>query len=264
MKHKGIKLIIPFFVAIFIILQSIGIQAFAETKTSSEELPDISGAIYIQDHANIFTEEEKDSIRKMGKEIEEMTSAQMMVYTVDSIGEEDPMEYALNVHRYYEIGTEDKDNGLVILYAKKEKKIQVSVGYGLEGVLNDGKVGRILDTYLKKGAKEKEITSGIVNIYKDMSGKIQKEYEENGELGEYDAQGDGEEDNSIQIPTWAIILTVVVVIILIIIDLRVTGGFFTEFLLHILFFVLRLFGNNNNNGSGGGGSAGGGGAGRGL
>ena len=46
------------------------------------------------------------------------------------------------------IGKKDRDNGLLFLWSTGDRRVRVEVGYGLEGVLPDGKVGAILDAYV--------------------------------------------------------------------------------------------------------------------
>ena len=57
-----------------------------------------------------------------------------------------PIEtYAVEQFEKMKIGNSDYDNGVLILLATEDREIRIEVGYGLEGALPDGKVGRILD-----------------------------------------------------------------------------------------------------------------------
>ncbi|MDD5416735.1 MAG: TPM domain-containing protein, partial [Candidatus Aenigmarchaeota archaeon] len=104
---------------------------------------------YVNDFANIFIENETIELRYLFSNIDEQTTAEMTLLTVDTIAPMEMSQYAQEVFDKWKIGKADKDNGLLILYSKEENKIWVSVGYGLEGILPDSKIGRILDeTYV--------------------------------------------------------------------------------------------------------------------
>ncbi len=45
----------------------------------------------------------------------------------------------------WKLGRQDRDNGLLILIARDDRKIRIEVGYGLEGVLPDALCGRIIN-----------------------------------------------------------------------------------------------------------------------
>ncbi len=57
----------------------------------------------------------------------------------DTINGENERDYAINLAESWKIGGSDEDNGVLILLALTERKIDVEVGYGLEGVLPDSK-----------------------------------------------------------------------------------------------------------------------------
>ena len=74
-------------------------------------------------------------------------------------------DYALELGRNYGIGNKTKNNGLIILVALSERKSRIEVGYGLEGILPDGKTGRIQDEYMIPRFKDGEYSKGIIDGY---------------------------------------------------------------------------------------------------
>ena len=90
----------------------------------------------------------------LGRSIEDQTTAQVAVLTIETIGERTIEEFANEAFRQFGIGSEKEDNGVLLVIAMNERKIRIEVGYGLECRIPDGKAGRILDeyaiTYLKK------------------------------------------------------------------------------------------------------------------
>jgi uncharacterized protein len=229
-------------------------------------VPSPVGDIYVQDFAQVLTESEKAEIRSLGRALEDKTTAQVAVLTVDTTGDQPIQEFSNTALRQYGIGSKSADNGVLIVLAMADRKVWIEVGYGLEGRLPDGKVGRILDEYTVPYLKNQQPNLAIDQTYKIITKEVFKEYglEENQLTIESQpslpqqsapAKGSG-------IPSWLFIIIIVVVLFL---DFKFFGGFLTQMLLSI---ILRSGGRGGGAGGGGfrgggGGSSGGGGAGRG-
>lgn len=69
-----------------------------------------------------------------------------------------------------------RDNGLLILLAPNDGEIRVEVGYGLEGALNDAKVGRYIDTYALDAYKADDFDAGTLELYKALLSEVMVEY----------------------------------------------------------------------------------------
>ena len=120
------KIIITMLSIIFILVP---ILTFAIVNPTSE--------FYVNDYANILSNETESYIIKVNESLYSQTESQVVVVTVQDLGEKNIEEYATELFRTYGIGDKNKDNGLLILLALEERKIRVEVGYGLEGILPD-------------------------------------------------------------------------------------------------------------------------------
>ncbi len=67
---------------------------------------------------------------------------------------------------------------MVILSCKEEKKIFVAVGYGLEGILPDSKIGRLLDENYVALRDSGDVQGGIINFVNAVSLVIYENKEE--------------------------------------------------------------------------------------
>ncbi len=121
---------------------------------------------YVNDYANVLSKETEEEIVDYSKSLYEKTSAQIVVVTVDTVGDSDIESYATDLFRSFGIGDKDKNNGLLILLAVNDRKSRIEVGYGLEEVLNDSKTGRFQDNYMIPYYKEDDWDKGILNGYK--------------------------------------------------------------------------------------------------
>lgn len=91
-----------------------------------------------------------DTIARLNSSISDVqrtTGIEMAVVVIQSLDGLSIEDAAVQLFELWGIGKKDKDNGL-LLWSTGDRRVRVEVGYGLEGVLPDGKVGAILDTYV--------------------------------------------------------------------------------------------------------------------
>lgn len=131
---------------------------------------------FINDFANVLSQQVKQEIYSIGRNVEAKTTAQLVVVTVPNMNGLDIESYANTLFNKWGIGTKDKDNGVLLLLSKDDKKIRIEVGYGLEGALNDAKVGRILDKYAINPLKQDNYDTAILTTVRQIQGEIYNEY----------------------------------------------------------------------------------------
>ncbi len=93
--------------------------------------------------------------------IEQKTTAEVAVLTVGSIAPLAPQQYAQEVFDRWKIGKKGKDNGVLVLVAVGDRKLWIATGYGVEGVLPDGKVGEIRDRIMVPAFRQGRYGEGI-------------------------------------------------------------------------------------------------------
>ena len=94
--------------------------------------------------------------------LERETGAEIAVVAVDSTSGFEPFEVALALHRAWGVGKREFDNGIVLLWVPTQRAVHVSVGYGLEGVLPDARVGRIRDEQIFPAFRRGEFDAGVI------------------------------------------------------------------------------------------------------
>ncbi|WP_071394411.1 TPM domain-containing protein [Bacillus tuaregi] len=250
------------FSILWLLLPFIGGKAEAEEI----QIPPPVGDIYVQDFAGVLTEQEVLELRSIGRSLEDQTTAQIVVLTIDSIGDSTVEEFANEAFRQYGIGNAEQNNGILLLIGMnpspgmEDRPLRIEVGYGLEGRLPDGKVGRILDDITIPYLKNEQLGFAITETYKVLANEVYSEYGIEGAQQSVEVPlVETTEDEGVGIPSWLLLIIVVIVIFL---DFKFFGGFLTHILLSIL---SRGGGRGGGDGprGGGGGSSGGGGASRG-
>lgn len=226
--------------------------------------------IYVNDFANVLKQESKKYMLSNSKILDEKTSAQLVVVTVNSLEGKDIDEYSLDVMMDWGIGDPSKNNGALILLSTSDRKVKIKVGYGLEGAINDGKAGRILDNYGAPYFKSDDWDKGIVGCYFELLSEIYKEYgldvpEDAYEFyGSHYGKANQKNDGYIELGS------IILIVILFALATKkgggppFIGGFFTGLGGGIGGFGSGGFGPGPSSGVFGGGRAGGGGASRGF
>jgi len=116
----------------------------------------------VTDNAQIFSEEELVSLRNKLSNFEKKTTNQVVVLTINSLGKFETIEnYANKVFNTTKIGQAGKDNGVLIVFSKNDRKVRIEVGYGLEHVLTDALSSRIIRNTMIPAFKKGNNFSGI-------------------------------------------------------------------------------------------------------
>ena len=134
--------------------------AAATTAQAEQELPAPRG--FVNDFANILSTDQTASLERIAQGLKEGTGAELAVAIMPSTTPLDPKTYAVDLFTKWGIGRKGQDDGVLVLLAIAERRIEVEVGYGLEGVLPDGRVGRILDEAAIPHFREGRMGEGLV------------------------------------------------------------------------------------------------------
>lgn len=162
------KKIIKIIMLIFCILAFYCIKSNAVVKPTTN--------FYVNDYANVLTEETEEYIMKTNIELNNKTKVQIVVVTVKTLDGESIEEYATKLFREFEIGDKEKNNGVLLLCSIGDRLFRIEVGYGLEGILPDGKTGRIQDQYIIPYLKNNNYDEGIKNGFSAILEEVCKEY----------------------------------------------------------------------------------------
>lgn len=154
------------FAALIVIM--LNICAFAKTN-----IPSPTDRFFINDYANVIDSETETYIFERGKEYNANGGPQVVVLTMESIGGEDVEDFSIETARKWGIGDKEENNGVLILLVMDSRDIRIEVGYGLEGVLNDGKCGRFIRNATDM-LSDGDYSGGIKQIYDDIIGELEE------------------------------------------------------------------------------------------
>ena len=99
---------------------------------------------YVNDYAHVLSPDAVARLDRICAELDHsQANAQVAVVTIQTLDGEDAADWANELEDKWHMGKKGSDRGLLVLLAVNDHKYRIDAGYGLEGILNDAKVGDI-------------------------------------------------------------------------------------------------------------------------
>ncbi len=119
--------------AVVVSLLTVGVRA--------EPVSQLKPTGYVNDFAHVLDANSTAQMNDICQQIDAKAHAQIAVVTVNSLDGSDIESYAVALFKQWGVGSKATDHGVLILYAIQDRRARIEVGYGLEPILPDGKVG---------------------------------------------------------------------------------------------------------------------------
>nr|WP_317200840.1 TPM domain-containing protein [uncultured Psychrobacter sp.] len=116
----------------------------------------------VVDQANILNPQEKLRLEAQLRNIYQQGYAQAAVVIVPTTNGLPIFDYALQVAEKWQLGNETIDDGLLIVVAVNDRDMYILTGYGLEGVLPDSAVNRIIREDIAPLFKQNDYAGGLL------------------------------------------------------------------------------------------------------
>ncbi|MDJ0535359.1 MAG: LemA family protein [Xenococcaceae cyanobacterium MO_207.B15] len=118
---------------------------------------------WVTDSAEILTDSTEARLNQMIEQLEAQNGTELAVVTVpETAPAASPKEFTTELFNYWGIGKKEKDNGVLFLISVGDRRVEIETGYGIEGILPDAKVGRIIDTKIKPRFKQGDFDGGTL------------------------------------------------------------------------------------------------------
>jgi uncharacterized protein len=115
----------------------------------------------VTDYTNTLSANEISTLNKKLADFEEQTTNQISVLIIPSLEGDNLEDYSIRLADKWKIGQKGKDKGVILLIVKKDRKIRIEVGYGLEAVLPDGLAGSIIRDEIAPLFRKNRFFAGI-------------------------------------------------------------------------------------------------------
>ncbi|HTY60401.1 MAG TPA: TPM domain-containing protein [Bacteroidota bacterium] len=144
----------------------------AAAARGEADVPLLSGRI--TDNAALLSPETVSRLTALLRMHEDSTSNQVAVLTIPSLEGEPIESYSIRVAEAWKLGTKEKDNGVLLIVARDDRKVRIEVGRGLEGNLPDITSGRIIRSvmipHFRTGDYDGGISAGVEAILASLQG----------------------------------------------------------------------------------------------
>jgi uncharacterized protein len=107
----------------------------------AESVSQLQPTGYVNDFAHVLDQQTVAEMTDICGQVDHKAHAQIAVVTINTLDGSDIESFAVDLYKKWGIGSKSTDHGVLILYAIKDRRARVEVGYGLEPILPDGKVG---------------------------------------------------------------------------------------------------------------------------
>ena len=114
----------------------------------------------VNDFTNTLTAEQVQSLESKLVMLDDSTSTQIAVVIVPSVNGATIADYNVELLRKWGVSTKN-NNGVILLIAKNDRTLDITVGYGLEGSLTDATSKSIIDDIIVPNFKGSDYYRGI-------------------------------------------------------------------------------------------------------
>jgi uncharacterized protein len=139
------------------------------------EVPALKGRV--NDYGGMLSAESERRLETLLKELEAKDSTQVTVLTIPSLDGDSLEDFSMRVAERWQIGRKGFDNGVILIFARDDRKVRIEVGYGLEGRLTDLTAGRIIRDRIvpefRAGRFDQGVLNGVVALTEVVRGEFQ-------------------------------------------------------------------------------------------
>ena len=141
----------------------------------------------VYDYVNLLDANQKNQLEQKLIRYSDSTSTQIVVAIISSTEGENINYLGAQWGQQWGIGQADKDNGILILLAKDDRRIAINTGYGVEEFLTDLMSKRIIEQVIipefKQGDYYGGLNAGTDAIFKVLTGQFKEERTFNNDQG---------------------------------------------------------------------------------
>lgn len=138
---------------------SLALLSLMASPVLAQDFPKLTGRVV--DQANIIPDAQETALNQKLAQLESDSGRQLVVATIADLQGREISDYAYRLGREWGIGDKQRNDGVVFLIAPNDRRMNISVGMGLEPVLTDALSGRIIRDLVAPRFRENDFAGGI-------------------------------------------------------------------------------------------------------
>jgi len=198
------------FLSIFILLL-VSLLSFSQEPFDPEKLLRQKPTQLVTDLTNTLTPDQRQALERKLVAFDDSTSTQIAVVIIPSLNGDNISNYNVKLGRAWGVGGKEFSNGVVLLIAKGDRKLNIATGYGVEGALPDITCKQIIENIIVPNFKGDDYYRGIEEGTDAIMQAVKGEYKA---PANYNKKRKGAGS----------VLKIIFIIIMIIVFLAVKGG----------------------------------------
>ena len=111
-------------------------------------------------------------LEQLVKQIKQRSGMEISIFIPSSLRGRQIEDFSIAVAEEWKLGRKKEDKGLLFVFAPKERKMRIEVGYGLEGELTDAFTRRVLDNGVRPLFKQGRYYEGILTALQLIQEKV--------------------------------------------------------------------------------------------
>jgi uncharacterized protein len=131
---------------------------------------------HVNDTADMLSPAAEQQLEQKLQSYEEKSSHQFALLTIDTLDGDALEDFSIRVVEQWKLGKKGKDDGLLLLIVKNDRKLRIEVGYGLEGDVTDAFSARVirnvLTPALRAGKAEQGVNQAFDALMQKASGQV--------------------------------------------------------------------------------------------
>lgn len=135
----------------------------------------------VHDDAGILSAQTVSYLEQSLRAFEDSTSNQIAILIVPSLEGESIDQFGIRVADAWKLGSQERDNGAILLIAMEDRKMRIEVGQGLEGVLPDAICNRIIRNEMAPAFRRQDYDGGVIASVEAIRKAIKGEYRGSGQ-----------------------------------------------------------------------------------
>jgi uncharacterized protein len=148
------------------LLACIVLLLLATAAIAQPKFPTLTGRVV--DQANILSADDRRALEADLKALEDKSTDQLVVYTAPTLQGYEIEDFGYQLGRVWKIGQQDKNNGVILIIAPKERKVRIEVGRGLEPQLTDIMSKLIVENAILPAFRRGDFPAGIKAGVRDI------------------------------------------------------------------------------------------------
>lgn len=119
----------------------------------------------VTDTARLLSPNAVRSLEERLAEYERTTGHQFAFVSIDSLDGAPIEDFSIRLVEKWKLGDKKRDDGLLLLVAKQERKMRIEVGYGLEGAVPDAVAAQVIRTELQPAFRAGDFDRGVLGAF---------------------------------------------------------------------------------------------------